>query len=188
MNKDLLYRTGNSTHYSLMAYMGKKNLKKSRHMHAQLIHFAASKHNLVNQLYASQNLKKDSFQLPLSWRGLIKDNRIYEAVWRTYPSSMLPEESDLPISSYPHLLILRINGLKLINYTYDMLTLNIVFSNMVLFLLFTFFLPSPNNTSLLNYQTPQMISVTIFSSVPRSVYDWYHFKCMREKLFHSLSG
>lgn len=65
-----------------------------------------------------------------------------------------------------------------------MLTFNIFFSNMVVFLLFTFFLPFPNNMSLLNYQTPQIISVTICSSLPRIVYDWYHFKCMREKLFH----
>ena len=60
-----------------------------------------------------------------------------------------------------------------------MLTL-IIFWNMVPFLLFTFFLPFPNNTPLLNYQTPQIISVTIFSSLPRIVYDWYHFKCTRE--------
>lgn len=31
---DLLYRTGNSTHCSLMAYGWEKNLKKSRHMRA----------------------------------------------------------------------------------------------------------------------------------------------------------
>ena len=32
-NKDLLRSTGNSTHYSVMAYMGKESLKKSGYMY-----------------------------------------------------------------------------------------------------------------------------------------------------------
>ena len=38
-NKDLLYSTGNTTHYSVMAYMGKESKKEWIYVYVQLIHF-----------------------------------------------------------------------------------------------------------------------------------------------------
>ena len=38
--KKMLYSTGNSTQYSVMAYMGKESKKKKEWRHVQLIHCA----------------------------------------------------------------------------------------------------------------------------------------------------
>ena len=40
MNKNLMYSTGNSTQYSVTAYMGKELKKKKEWIYVQLIHFA----------------------------------------------------------------------------------------------------------------------------------------------------
>ena len=39
-NKDLLYRTENSTQYCVMAYVGKESKKEWINIYVQLIHFA----------------------------------------------------------------------------------------------------------------------------------------------------
>ena len=39
-HKDLLYSTGNSTHYPVMTYMGKESKKEWIYVHILLIHFA----------------------------------------------------------------------------------------------------------------------------------------------------
>ena len=39
-NKNLLYSTGNSTQYSVMAYMGKESEKERIDVYVELIHFA----------------------------------------------------------------------------------------------------------------------------------------------------
>ena len=48
-NQKLLYSTGNSTQYSALAYMGKKNKKEWIYVHVQLIHFVV--HLKLTQYY-----------------------------------------------------------------------------------------------------------------------------------------
>ena len=78
-NKDLLYSTGYSAQYSVMAHVGKDSKKEWTYV--QLTHFALHlKLSIVNQLYSNKNLK---LRIPSPERGhsWVRKGRVGDKNW-----------------------------------------------------------------------------------------------------------